>query len=222
MRRIKSKRRVSPRTLRFSPYSWAKLLYLRDRGDTEVGGFGICQGDDLLHVDDIALVQQSCTEVTVTFDDESVANFFDSQVDAGLRPEQFARIWIHTHPGASARPSGVDEETFLRVFGSSDWAVMFILAQEGESYARLQFNVGPRGSQKLRVEIDYSQPFTAAEWEHWDQEYLANVRAQGWNDSPIHEKATSVVTGDTPSSWRDAWHGYTDQEFQEMFAHEQP
>ena len=28
-------------TLWFSPTAWAKLLYLRDLGDTEVGGFGI-------------------------------------------------------------------------------------------------------------------------------------------------------------------------------------
>ena len=27
--------------LRFSPTAWAKLLYLRDFGRTEVGGFGI-------------------------------------------------------------------------------------------------------------------------------------------------------------------------------------
>ena len=30
-------------TLRFSPYAWAKLLFLRDLGETEVGGFGICR-----------------------------------------------------------------------------------------------------------------------------------------------------------------------------------
>ena len=27
--------------LRFSPTAWAKLLFLRDYGETEVGGFGI-------------------------------------------------------------------------------------------------------------------------------------------------------------------------------------
>ena len=26
--------------LRFSPTAWAKLLFLRDAGDTEIGGFG--------------------------------------------------------------------------------------------------------------------------------------------------------------------------------------
>ena len=27
--------------LRFTPYAWAKLLWLRDAGPTEIGGFGI-------------------------------------------------------------------------------------------------------------------------------------------------------------------------------------
>jgi proteasome lid subunit RPN8/RPN11 len=124
---------------------------LRDRGETEVGGFGICHSDDLLRIDDVQLVQQNCTQVTVEFDDQSVADFFDRQVDAGFRPEEFARVWIHTHPGTSARPSQTDEDTFARVFGSSDWALMFILAQEGECYARLQFNIGPGNGGSART-----------------------------------------------------------------------
>ncbi len=39
--------------LRFSPTAWAKLLFLRDSGETEVGGFGIAASDDLLLVEDV-------------------------------------------------------------------------------------------------------------------------------------------------------------------------
>ncbi|HEV3300643.1 MAG TPA: hypothetical protein VG055_13430 [Planctomycetaceae bacterium] len=99
-------------------------MFLRDRGPTEVGGFGIAPAVDLLFVEDIRLVQQTCTSISVAFDDASVAEFFDEQIDAGRRPEQFGRIWIHTHPGESAQPSHVDEETFRRAFGPCDWAVM--------------------------------------------------------------------------------------------------
>ena len=59
--------------LKFTANSWAKLLYLRDYGDTEVGGFGICPNHPLL-VEDIKLVKQDCTFATVAFDDESVAS----------------------------------------------------------------------------------------------------------------------------------------------------
>ena len=97
--------------LRFLPTAWAKLLYFRDRGDTEIGGFGITKADDLLYVEDFVTVKQEVTGASISFDDEAVADFFDSQVDAGRKPEQFARVWLHTHPGNSAQPSSVDEES---------------------------------------------------------------------------------------------------------------
>ena len=71
---------TSKKLLRLTPYAWAKLLYLRDLGNTEVGGFGISSADDLLLVEDICLIKQYCTEVTVRFDDQAVADFFDAKV----------------------------------------------------------------------------------------------------------------------------------------------
>ena len=56
-------------------------------GDTEVGGFGIAATDDLLLIEDIQLVGQTCSWAHVAFDDVAVADFFDQQVDAGRRPE---------------------------------------------------------------------------------------------------------------------------------------
>src|ERR1700704_5082436 len=138
-----------PTILRFSPTAWSRLLLLRDAGDTEIGAFGISAADDLLFVEDVQLVRQTCTWVHVEFDDEAVANFFDDQVDAGRRPESFGRLWLHTHPGNSPEPSGTDEATFARVFGRSDWAVMFIIARGGQTYARWRYNVGPRVDAKL-------------------------------------------------------------------------
>ena len=68
--------------LKFTPTAWAKLLFLRDVGDTEVGGFGICPSstDNPILVEDIELVEQQCTWATVSFDDNSVADLFDDQV----------------------------------------------------------------------------------------------------------------------------------------------
>ena len=56
-------------TLRFSPTAWAKLLFLRDYGKTEVGGFGVTPTDDLLYVEDMQLVRQTCSWAHVAFDD---------------------------------------------------------------------------------------------------------------------------------------------------------
>ena len=167
------KRRGNRPTLRFTPYAWSKLLYLRDVGHTEVGGFGVSgtSGPELLRVEDVRLVSQQCTAASVEFDDGAVADHFDRCVDEGRVPEQFARIWIHTHPGDCALPSSTDEDTFARCFGQADWAVMFILADGGETYTRLQFNIGPTVAVQLNVEVEFEPEFAAAEPAVWDREY---------------------------------------------------
>jgi hypothetical protein len=166
--------------LRFSPTAWAKLLYFRDKSDNEISGFGITQPQDLLCVKEFVTVKQQVTAVSIKLDDEAVADFFDQQVDLGRKPEQFARVWLHTHPGNSPGPSITDEETFTRVFGNCQWAVMFILAQGNRTYAKLSFNVGPGGQVLIPVEIDYSCNFGPANRQFWEAEYQANIKAIEW------------------------------------------
>jgi hypothetical protein len=158
-------------TLRFSPHGWSKLLFLRDLGDTEVGGFGISSDEDMFLIQDFRLIRQHCTAVTVQFDDEAVADFFDEQVDSGRHPERFGRCWVHTHPGESAEPSSTDEETFARAFGDVSWAVMFILARGGETYARLKFGCGPGAELLVPVEIAWDVPFAGTDYNAWEAEY---------------------------------------------------
>jgi len=166
--------------LRFSPTAWAKLLHFRDKSDNEVGGFGISDPEDLLFVKEFVTVKQEVTCVSVKFDDSAVADFFDKQVDLGRKPEQFVRIWLHSHPGDSPEPSAIDEETFERVFGRCQWAVLFVVAQDNETYAKLQFNVGPGGHVLIPVEIDYSKDFDSSSHDLWDSEYAANIKAIEW------------------------------------------
>jgi hypothetical protein len=161
--------------LRFSPTAWAKLLYFRDRGPTEIGGFGVASASDLLKVEDFITVKQEVNVASVAFDDQAVADFFDAQVDAGRKPEQFGRIWLHTHPGDCAEPSWVNEETFERVFGNCQWAVMFILARGGKSTARLRFNVGPGGQALIPIEVDFGGAFGPSDRQAWAAEHDANV-----------------------------------------------
>ena len=148
---------------------------MRDVTDNEVGGFGITQAEDLLFVTDFVLVKQKVTCVSISFEDESVADFFEDQVEAGRQPEQFARLWLHTHPGNSPEPSMTDEETFARVFGTCDWSIMCIVAQDSGTFARLRFSAGPGGQVKIPVCVDYSYEFDAADFEVWKQQYKANV-----------------------------------------------
>ena len=183
---------VSPsprRRLTFSPLAWLKLQFLCHAGPTEVAAFGLAAEDDPLYLDDVLVVRQRGTPVTVAFDDEAVADLFDRMVDQGIPPERFARVWLHTHPGGSVEPSGTDEETFRRVFGGCDWAVMAILSRAGATSARLTFNSGPGGSLTLPVHVDWAAwPATAhllaGRVASWRQEYAERVESttRDWPD----------------------------------------
>lgn len=191
--------------LRFTPTAWAKLLFFRDYGDTEVGGFAVTSPEDLLLVTEFIPVKQEVSVASVSFDDEAVAEFFDAQVDLGRKPEQFARVWLHTHPGNCPSPSGTDEMTFARVFGNCQWAVMFILARQGKTYARLRFNIGPGGHIAVPVEVDFRAPFGPSHREAWEAEYKAAVSPERtfWDlgaprsaDTPLDLAGRSV-----PDDW---------------------
>lgn len=183
MPKLKHRRRRRPirppsPSLRFTPTAWAKLRFLRDRGPTEIGGFGLSAVDDPLLVIDLLLVRQRATPLTVAFDDGALADLFDQMVDRGVGPERCGRIWIHTHPGNCARPSAVDDITFRRAFGGMDWAVMMILARNEATCARLAFHVGPGGVWEIPVAVNYSRPFAASDSARWEQEYREQVQVE--------------------------------------------
>lgn len=176
-------RRQTPR-LRFEPLAWLKLQWFCHRGETEVGGFGLSSPYDPLHIVDFLTLKQDATCVTVSFHDTAVADLFDRYADLGVPPDRFARVWLHTHPGASVTPSGTDEETFERAFGGCSWSVMAILGRTGRVYARLRYGVGPRGSVRLRHRVDWSRlPQALSEAtlfdlaRKWEAEYAAHVHA---------------------------------------------
>lgn len=208
--------------LTFSPLAWLKLLFFLHAGDTEIGGFGLSaapavapgparrvpggdadaprsQAEDpsggLLDIEDFITVRQRVTMASVAFEDDAVADYFDTMADRGLHPAQCGRIWVHTHPGQSAQPSGTDEETFSRVFGGCDWSVMFILGRTQQTYARLSFpatRTSPGAALLLPVRVDWARwPHLAADpaadlpavMRGWVDEYLANIHP----DLPVLE-----------------------------------
>jgi proteasome lid subunit RPN8/RPN11 len=132
--------------------------------------------------------RQYCTEISVRFDDESLADEFENLAEAGYSPLQFARVWLHTHPGDSAHPSLLDEETFARKFSDPDWAVMGILARSGASYARLRWNAVPQFEIELAVEVDFEGEFGGSRRDDWDALYRERVIPERWfSYSPADE-----------------------------------
>jgi hypothetical protein len=146
---------VPPRLV-FTPRAWLKWQFLCHAGPTEIGAFGLSDEANPLHVEDLLVVKQVTTAVSVSFEDAAVADLFDEMADLDIPPRRFARVWMHTHPGASVTPSRVDEETFDRVFGRCEWAVMGILGRTGRTYARLRFHVGPGGEMEVPVRVVWS------------------------------------------------------------------
>jgi len=199
--------------LRFSPYAWAKLCYLRDCGPSEIGGFGLSAVDDPLLVIDVLTVRQRCSVVSVVFEDQALADLVDALVDQQIALERFTRIWIHTHPGNCPLPSSVDEETFARVFGRNDWAVMAILARGGASYARLSFHLGPGGSVPLSLAVDYRAPFAGSDVISWREEYDAHVLRQTPSAQVSELGGAGLLDPlfDDPNLWQeDLWDGTID------------
>jgi len=137
--------------------AWLKLRLFLHADEVEVAGFGISAEHDLLYVEEFQTVKQKVTAVTVELDDVAVADHIDRLADAGIGPNRCARLWIHTHAGTSPQPSAVDEETFGRVFGACDWAVMAIIARGGASCARLRFSAGPGGQTLIPVRVDWER-----------------------------------------------------------------
>jgi proteasome lid subunit RPN8/RPN11 len=210
---LRRRRHEQSAAVTFSPLAWLKLLMFLHAGDTEVGGFGISAEKQPLYIEDFVTVKQTVTAVTVAFDDTAVADFFDDCIDRGLTPARFARIWVHTHPGKSPEPSSVDEETFARVFGDCDWAVMLIVSRTHATYARLSFSAGPGGSVLLPVKVDWpSWPQLlldygaelSAQFESWMDEYGKNVcpeaRSMGFGSPCDSRDARSAWSNDL---WRE-------------------
>lgn len=195
--------------LRFTPYAWAKLVYLRDKDSNEIGAFGIAEyPEHPLLVTDIVIPKQETSFASFEFDDNGLADTFEEMTNKGLHPYQHARIFIHTHPGSSASPSGTDENTFAEKFGQANWSVMFILAKDGACTCKIQFNIDSHGIQHktdLPLTVDYNIPFLASDHKAWDKEFKEKVKKKTYIQTvyPSHGGARRL---------RSAWYEEFDEE----------
>lgn len=203
--------------LRFTPYVWAKLLYMRDKGATEVAGYGVTATEDPLLVTDFVLVKQECTGVSFDLDPNDGAEYMERMMDAGLMPWQYSNILCHTHPGNSPTPSFTDETNFQKAFSHPNWAIMFIIADDGGVCCRLKVNVGPGVVRELKVVIDYSVPFGGSDVQRWNEEYQSNVSEQKFRMTGKEGQAT--VAKDDPLWYdgkKDRWINFDEAQQSEL------
>jgi len=176
--------------LKFSPYAWAKIIAMRDFGNTEIGGYGITESDDPLLVTDFRLIKQQCSSVTVEFDKEDSIKFVEEMTDKGLSYWQFGSIFLHSHPGNCPNPSITDEENFDKNFSLPHMAVFFIIAKQGATYCRLRYNVSAGTEVTIDSTVDYTTPFPASDKIAWEAEYKDKVT----------ETKSFIMMGDGDSS----------------------
>lgn len=178
--------------VRFAPLAWLKLIYLCRKAETEVGLLGLTAEHDHLYVEDLYVPKQSCTAVSTRFDSEDLLDLQERLgIGQGLSCSRFLRVWIHTHPGHSAQPSGKDEETFAQQFADASWALMFILARDGQTYCRIRIGWPPDPVSVIEVPFDWT---TDVDWgrfpadvdatsldalqETWSQELAERVKTE--------------------------------------------
>ena len=157
---------VTKAKLNFSPDTWAQLTYMCKAASTEIGCFAITTPENNLYVEELWFPEQKCTAATVEFDDASMADMLED-LSEKFPPEECFRIWIHTHPGSSAAPSGTDEDTFKNILGNFDWSVMAILAKGGQTYARLQHKA-PFNLEDEKIQCPLEMGVWSDGYQEWD------------------------------------------------------
>ena len=123
-------------SLRFTNAAWLLWKELCKQSQTEIGCWGIADhADDLLLVTRLYVPMQECTAASVEREADQTIAAMKWGLAEGLQPAQITRVWLHTHPGNSARPSSTDESYWAE--HATHGSVMGILAKGGETFARL-------------------------------------------------------------------------------------
>jgi len=138
--------------LRFTPEAWGKLSLRRDLDDHRVRGFGISPAADPLVIEDILFLHRH--DGADALDDAEVVGFFAREIERELPVDRYARVWVGTRPGRSARPAPADDAMFVQLFGALPWSVMCLVSHAGATYARLRYRVGPGGTWSIPVVVD--------------------------------------------------------------------
>ncbi|MCH7735504.1 MAG: hypothetical protein IH961_09875, partial [Chloroflexi bacterium] len=86
---------------------------------------------------------------------------------------------------------------------------------EGQSYARLRFNVGPRADVEIPIGVDYTRLFGGCEPDAWEQEYLANIQPQQpvRKSSAVLKPVIASPFDEKPTDkWYASWFDYAEDD----------
>jgi len=175
----------------FTPFAWAKLNFCCSSVASEMSAMAITAKNNPLLVIDLKICKQRASGAYVDVDENDYADVMARLCDPTspdhVEPINCQRIWIHTHPAGLLSPSGTDEETFRDSYGACDWAVMFIMAKGGGTYAQMRIKVQGLGDfyTFLSTEVCADIPFPAADPAEWKKEL--DEKVQGLHVTPSYD-----------------------------------
>jgi hypothetical protein len=86
---------------------------------------------------------------------------------------------------------------------------MFIIARNGDVYARLRFNTGPGGEIELSTTIDYDTDFPASDRGSWEQEFFKSVHDGSIVTAKPFDSDLFGYRNPCDEDWYDHWIEYT-------------
>lgn len=122
--------RYNPNRLILSEKATMKLHFMSTY-DHELSGMALCEDpNNPLVVTDIMILPQFGSSGWTEFEEDALAEYLGNMEEAGLTRSQMGAIWIHTHPGSSASPSGQDKSQWAALSEYTPWAIMLIWASK--------------------------------------------------------------------------------------------
>lgn len=176
--------------LALSAAAWEKLKWFRDYKDVEVCCMGQSDPNDPLFINQLHFIPQYSTMASVEFDNDAQNNYAIDMSKRRLNPDNFMRVWIHTHPGNNTSPSGTDWSTFNDTFGPMEWSVMAILGKSDEFTC--VFRVG---DEMMNIPVAIHDPFT----QQWAEEYASAVL------SPQKKTHSFLSPQASEAEWEEVW-----------------
>ncbi len=155
-----------------------KLKFWIDMSFGEFGGFAVtADPNDRFKITDFIILPQTASGGHADLDNMAIAKYTCKMVKSGLQPNQFSRIWFHTHGGSGyfgPHSSTDDDNTFVRAFGQCDWSVMLIFNDAYSVYMELQNNKAHNIGWEIGFEF-WEKPLSKKH-QGWADEFDDNVR----------------------------------------------
>lgn len=166
--------------LRVNEEIYQKIMYIVNKAaPNEVSGFCISRKEDPFRVVDFKMVPQRNGGAESAMDDKGLSDYAEEMVVAGYEPVEYQRIWLHSHPFSTTKPSpsGTDWDTLKNIMGGH-WGIMVIVPKSGPNWTikiRCNIEIVPGMIYTYTEDMELVEERRKIESAGWDEEYDKNI-----------------------------------------------